>query len=52
MSTCLKWFLSLSAAQHIVVQDLRKEKGWELDARLLGYAWALQHSQDWGIAAT
>lgn len=34
------------------VQNLRKEKGWELDARLLGYAWALQHSQDWGIAAT
>ena len=32
------------------MQDLRKEKGWELDARLLGYAWALQHSQDWGIA--
>ena len=30
-------------------QDLKKEKGWELDARLLGYAWGLQHSQDWGV---
>ena len=33
----------------MAVQELRSEKGWELDARLLSYAWGLQHSQDWGI---
>ncbi len=33
-------------------QELKKTKQWELDARLLGYAWGLQHSQDWSVGKT
>ena len=32
-----------------LVQEMKKDKGWELDARLLGYAWGLQHSQAWNV---
>ena len=32
-----------------VRQDLKKDRGWQLDARLLAYAWGLQDSQDWNL---
>ena len=32
-----------------VHQDLKKVRGWQLDARLLAYAWGLQDSQDWNL---
>ncbi|KAL3144559.1 hypothetical protein ABBQ32_004289 [Trebouxia sp. C0010 RCD-2024] len=34
---------------HKTLLELQKERGWQLDARLLAYAWGLQHSQDWDV---
>ena len=43
--------IAIHAVVHLCMcaQDLKKERGWQLDARLLAYAWGLQHSQDWNV---
>ncbi|KAL0049573.1 hypothetical protein WJX82_005166 [Trebouxia sp. C0006] len=45
-------FLAPLQGLHISLAELKKTKQWELDARLLGYAWGLQHSQDWSVGKT